>query len=110
MSKTIKLPENFFGKEDRKKLESFGGHSIALGRATRWHWARDSDGDDVFEIFSGGSDEVLIARILRDREQDAFCAFDATQTLITSGSLEHVFAGLESHLARLHGEAPGHID
>ena len=50
MTEIIKLPENFIGKEDREKMESFGGHEISHGRATRWHWGEDADGDDVFEI------------------------------------------------------------
>ena len=95
MTEIIKLPENFIGKEDREKMESFGGHEISHGRATRWHWGEDADGDDVFEIHSGGEDEMLVSRISRDRELDTFCAHDAPGKLIVSGKLEHIMAELE---------------
>ena len=101
------LPANFIGKKDREKLKSFAGHTIAHGRATRWHWDKDADGNDVFEIYRGGEDEVLAARINRERDQDSFYALDATGGLIASGVLEHVFAELEAYFARLHGELPG---
>jgi hypothetical protein len=107
MTDIISLPDNFIGKEDREKLESFGGHTIAHGRATRWHWNKDADGDDVFEMFHGGADETLAARINRDRKQDVFCARGATDEQIASGTLEHVLAELEAYFARLHGEGPG---
>lgn len=106
MSKTITLPDNFIGKEDRERLESFGGHTIAHGRATRWHWDKDASGDDVFEIYRGGADEVLSARVHRDRKQDAFCAEDGEGHSIGSGSLEHVMAEMEQYFIRLHGELP----
>jgi hypothetical protein len=106
MSKIINLPDNFIGKEDRDRLESFAGHTIAHGRATRWHWGKDDQGDDVFEIYLGGEQELLAARISRDRELDAFCARDPAGDLIASGILEHVFAALEMYFARLHGEPP----
>jgi hypothetical protein len=106
MTKTIKLPDNFIGKEDREKLESFGGHTIAHGRATRWHWGKDADGDDVFVIFRGGKDEKLAASIQRDRKLDAFCAHDADGNTIGSGDLEHIMSELEDYFIRLHGEVP----
>ena len=106
MSQIINLPANFIGKDDREKLESFGGHTIAHGRATRWHWDRNARGDDVFEIYHGGQRETLTARISRDRDLDAFRARDATGDLIVSSTLEHVFAELEAYFTRLHGEGP----
>jgi hypothetical protein len=106
MSKIIKLPANFIGKEDREKLESFGGHTIAHARATRWHWDKDADGNDVFEMYRGGTSEMVFVRINRDRELDAFCARDPAGSLITSGALEHVFTELEKYLVRLYGDAP----
>lgn len=106
MTKTIKLPQNFIGKQDRKNLESFGGHTIAHGRATRWHWAHSANGDDVFEIFRGGEDEVLATRIKRDRKQDMFFAHDGSDGLIASGTLEHIMAELERYFIQLHGEGP----
>jgi hypothetical protein len=106
MSEIIRLPDNFIGKEDREKLESFGGHTIARGRATRWHWGRDADGDDIFEIYPGSADNTLAISICRNRELDAFCARDATGLSIASGTLDHVFAELEAYFVRVHGEGP----
>ena len=84
-------------------MESFGGHTIAHGRATRWHWDKDSNGDDVFEIYRGGADEVLAARISRNRKMDAFCAHDGIGKLIEAGTLTHVMAELEKYFIRSHG-------
>jgi hypothetical protein len=106
VSDIIHLPGNIIGREDRDRLESFGGHTIARGRATRWRWDKDADGDEVFEIYRGGKDEVLVVRISRDRERDAFWARDILGGSVVSGTLEHVLAKLEVHLARLHGEEP----
>ncbi len=108
MTKTIKLPDNFIAKEDGEKLESFGGHPIGRGRATRWHWAHDANGDDVFEIFRGGVNEEPAARIRRDREQDALRVDDHSEQAICTGALEHVLAELENCCARLHSEGPGY--
>jgi len=106
MTRIIKLPDNFIGKEDREKLESFAGHTIAHGRATRWHWGRNAAGDDNFEIHTGGADDRLAVKISRDREQDAFCAQDTAGVTIASGTLDHVFAELEVFFIRMHGERP----
>jgi hypothetical protein len=106
MAKIITLPDNLIGEDDREKIESFGGHTIAHGRATRWHWGKNDNGDDVFEFYRGGADEVLAARIYRDRKQDVFCAQDGSEKMITSGALEHVLAELDKYFARLHGEVP----
>jgi len=104
MAKIVNLPPNVISKEDKERLEAFGGHTIAHGRATRWHWAQDATGDDIFEFYIGGDDEVLAARISRDREHDAFLATDSQGQTITSGTLDHVFAELEDFFTRLHGE------
>ena len=106
MTDIIELPDNFIGNEDKVKLESFGGHTIAHGRATRWHWGKNAGGDDLFEIYCGGSHEVLAIRIHRDREMDAFCAHDVNDELITSGTLEHIMTELEDYFIRLHSEMP----
>jgi hypothetical protein len=106
MAEIIELPQNFFGKEDREKLESFGGHEIAHGRVTRWHWSKDQDGDDVFEIFKGGPDEYLVARVSRDRDRHAYCAHDADEQHLVSGALDHVMAELDQWLASMHNETP----
>lgn len=105
----FELSENHMSKEDRKKLESFGGHTIAHGRATRWHWIKKTDGGDVFEIFRGGAEEIFAARIYRDGKQDLFFAHSGSLELQTSGALEHVLAETDSYLIRLHGESPNTI-
>lgn len=106
MSDVVQLPENFIGKEDRERLESFGGHTIAHGRATRWHWTSNERGDDVFEIYRGGADEELAYRLTRDRRKDVFRVRDHRGREAASGDLEHVMAQLEHLLASDHGETP----
>ncbi|MGB7932633.1 MAG: hypothetical protein WCH04_10500 [Gammaproteobacteria bacterium] len=106
MTEIIRLPDNFIGKEDRERLESFAGHTIARGRATRWHWGKDANRDDIFEIYPGSADNTLAISISRNRELDAFCARDAAGQSITSGTLEHVFAELEAYFIRVHDEGP----
>jgi hypothetical protein len=95
MAQVIHLPDNFIGKADRERLESYGAHVIVHRRAVRWHWAKDFGGGDVFEIYKGGPRETLIARIRRDRSRDLFRAEDAAGGLIVAGTLEHVMAVLE---------------
>lgn len=106
MSDIVQLPENFIGREDREKLESFGGHTIARGRATRWHWANDEQGGDVFEIYRGGIDEVLAYRVSRDRKHGVFRVRDGHEREVLRGDLEHVMTGLEKMLSMEHGEFP----
>jgi hypothetical protein len=106
MTRVIRLPDNFIGKEDRDKLESYAGHTIARGRATRWSWGKCADGDDRFEIHTGGADDRLAVTVSRNREQDAFYVCDAAGRLITTGPLDHVFAELEDYFIRIHGERP----
>jgi len=106
MTEIIRLPDNFIGKEDRERLESFAGHTIARGRATRWHWGKDANGDDIFEIYPGSADNTLAISISRNRELDAFCARDAAGQSITSGTLEHVFAELEAYFIRVNDDGP----
>jgi hypothetical protein len=105
MADIFEIPDNFIGKLDRNKLESFGGYTIAHGRATRWHWSKDTNGDDVFEIYRGGVNEELAARIRRNRKKDIFCAYDAKNKPIASGVLAHVMSGLERYFNRknIHG-------
>lgn len=105
MTEIIILPDNFIGKEDREKLESFAAHTIAHGRATHWQWDKDADGGDSFEIYPVGADNRLTVRISRNRELDRYFASDADQSIVW-GTLEHVFAELELYFVRLHGEGP----
>ncbi|HYQ70395.1 MAG TPA: hypothetical protein VET88_00555 [Gammaproteobacteria bacterium] len=106
MTEIIRLPDNIIGKEDRERLESFAGHTIARGRATRWHWGKNAAGDDVFEIYTGGAHEVLAVDISRDRRRDEYQARDVAGHPVARGMLEHVFAELEAYFIRLHGEQP----
>jgi len=106
MSEIVQLPDNFIGKEDRDKLESFGGHTIAHGRATRWHWTADERGAHLFEIYRGGAEEELAYRVSRDRRRDVFRAHDARGREAAAGSLDHVMAQLDQLLAAEHGETP----
>lgn len=105
MAEITQLPDNFIGKNDRERLEAFGGHSISRGRATRWQWSSDS-ADDRFEIFTGGADEQRIASVIRDRQADCFRALDANGRELANGDLEHVMAALERYLVVRHGEMP----
>lgn len=106
MAQIFELPSNFFGKEDRERVESFAAHEITHGRATRWHWAKDDDNDDIFQLFAGGADESLVLTLSRDRKQDAYCAHDGEGQHLVSGPLDHVMAHVDQFLATLHGEPP----
>jgi hypothetical protein len=106
MTKIIKLPNNFIGKEDREKLESFARHTIARGRATRWYWGRNAEGDDQFAICSHGADLQLAVTISRDRKQDEYYARDTVGDMIAQGAIEHLFAELEVYFIRLLNEQP----
>ena len=103
MTEIIRLADNIISKEDREQLQSFGGHVIAHGRATRWHWNKNGD-DDVFDIYRGGADEELAVSISRNRKLDAFYATDASGKVIATGVLDHVMAELDQYFIRLHGE------
>lgn len=106
MGEVTELPENFIGKDDRERLEAFGGHTIGRGRATRWHWDRDTAGDDRFALYAGGAEEHCIASVARDRSADLFRAFDADRRELANGDLEHVMASLDLYLQARHGELP----
>jgi hypothetical protein len=105
LAEITKLPDNFIGKDDRERLEAFGGHTIARGRATRWQWLSDSAGD-VFEVFAGGADEQRVASVTRDRRADCFRAFNAKGRELANGDLEQVMAALERYFMVRHGELP----
>jgi hypothetical protein len=106
MKQVLNFPANRMSPRDRQRLESFGGHSIARGRATRWSWAEDVDGDEVFHIFRGGPEETLAVRISRENGDEGFMARDGGLAPLASGSLGHVLAVLDDLLTRLHGELP----
>lgn len=102
--KVISLPNNPITPPDQEKLESFGGHEIARGRATRFTWNQDEGGDPVFDIYRGGANEKLAIRIGRHREKDEFYAQNGSGKSIVTGTLDHVMAVLDKNLARDHGE------
>ena len=106
MVEITRLAENFIGKDDRERLEAFGGHSIAHGRATRWHWSETVDGSECFEIFAGGADERRVARVTRDRRADLFRVFESDNRELANGTLEQAMAALEAFLRTRHGEPP----
>lgn len=92
----VRLPNDFIGKAEEVKLESFGAHLIAHGAATRWHWRRSNGFDVEFEVFRGGSDEELLVRISRDKSRSTFHAVDASGGRVAQGSLEHVMTVVDS--------------
>ncbi|WP_101069168.1 hypothetical protein [Roseovarius salinarum] len=102
----IRLADNLIGLSDRQALESYGAHVIGHGWATRFAWAWDADGDPHFDIFSGGADEVLAARIGRDRAAHVFYALDAEGARMVEGTLDHVMAELDRRFAAAHGQGP----
>lgn len=102
----VELPENFIGVEDAERLESFGAHLIAHGRATRWHWNREHGIDVAFEIFRGGPHEELMFAIRRDRDKDAFYVTDSSGRVVEEGSLDHVMAVVDSAARAAYGDPP----
>ena len=107
-SKVIRLPDGFIGKEDEGRLESFGGHLVATGLATRWHWSREAGIDVGFEVFHGGADERLLLTITRDRERDVFVATDATGRVFAEGTLDRVMASADELARVIHGKPGRH--
>lgn len=104
MSDIIRLADNIISKEDHEQLQSFGGHVVSHGRATRWHWTKNEAGENIFEIFRGGADEELAISISRNRKQDAYYAHDPAGKVIAAGVLDHVMAELDRYFIELHGE------
>ncbi|WP_439155965.1 hypothetical protein [Yoonia sp.] len=93
----IRLAENIIGPTDQKRLESYGAHVIQHGWATRFTWT-EHDGDPLFDIFRGGADEHLAARIGRHRDRHEFFAEDAAGQQIAAGTLAHVMAEIDTFL------------
>lgn len=101
--KIVELPDGFIGKDDEARLESFGGHLIGRGRATRWHWNRERGVDIAFELFRGGADEAFLLAIKRDRVKDVFYILDAAGERLEEGKLDHVMTVVDS-LTRAEGD------
>lgn len=93
----IRLAKNLIGPADHRRLESYGTHVMQTGLATRFAWSEES-GDPRFDIFRGGPDEVLAARVGRHRAQHEFFAEDAGGQQIAAGTLDHVMAELDAYL------------
>ena len=106
MADIFELPEDFIGKEDEQRLRSFGGHLIANGCATRWHWERRRNVDVAFEVFHGGADESLLFAITRDREEDVFLARDPAGGVLARGKLDHVMAILDAFARGMRSDEP----
>lgn len=104
MPDIVNLPENFIGKDDESRLESFGAHLIAHGRATRWHWNREHGIDVSFEILAGGRKERLVVSVVRDRERDRFIARDPGGSVLAEGPLDHVMAVVDKLGRRTDGD------
>lgn len=106
MADIIDLPEDFIGKEDQQRLESFGGHLVSHGCSSRWQWNRERGFDVAFEIFRGGPAEELFVSITRHRGEDVFYATDAARKVLARGSLEHIMAVVDQAAAAWHGGLP----
>jgi hypothetical protein len=104
MGQLERLPGNFFSKVDQARLESFAGHEIAHGRATRWRW-RQTDAGESFALLGDGAD-LCIAAVVRDRAAGCFRAYDGERRELANGDLAHVMAALEHYLTARHGEPP----
>jgi hypothetical protein len=104
--KIIELPQDFIGMEDQARLESFGGHLIARGLATRWHWNRSHGIDVAFEIYRGGVDETLFCSIRRDHAHDVFYVHGGSANLRDRGKLDHVMASVDAAAHAAHDDSP----
>ena len=91
-------------RDTHMKIEGPAALEAQLCFVQDWHWARDDKHDAVFEIFRGGANEELIARVYRDREHDVFIVCNEPGGTISTGTLEHVMAEMEEYFMRIHGE------
>lgn len=108
--KVIKLPDAYFSKEDEQRLESFGAHLIAHGKATRWRWVRKNGIDVAFNVYRGGPDEVLMFSFSRDREREGergyYLLTDATGRTLEKGKLERLMFTADLLATPDPGDAP----
>lgn len=104
--KVVKLPDEFIGKDDEARLESFGAHLIAHGIATRWHWRRLRGIDVAFEIYRGGAEEELFVSIKRDRRNGVFTVKDGYGRLIDAGTLERIMTTIDAQARRGNWDPP----
>lgn len=101
----FRLADNPIGPADQRRLESYGAHVIQHGWATRYSWSEE-DGDPRFDIFRGGADEELAARVGRHRDRHEFFAEDSAGGEVVAGMLDHVMAELDSYLKPDTGDFP----
>ncbi len=106
--KVVKLPDAFFSKEDEQRLESFGAHLIAHGKATRWRWARQNGIDVAFDVYRGGPDEELMFSFSRDRERERgyYQLTDAAGRTLEKGKLERLMFTADQLSTPDPGDAP----
>ena len=102
----VQLPANPFSGADRARLERFGVNSVACNRATHWSWATDTNGRQVFDIYRGNDEQVLVTRISRDRGGAGFRVRDVLDGRIAEGALEPVLNRLARYLANKQGSEP----
>lgn len=100
----VRLAKNLISPADRRWLESYGAHVIKHGWATRFSWSEE-DGDPRFDIYRGGADEWVAARVGRRRDRHEFFAEAETGQEIVAGTLDHVMAELDTYLEG--GAMPG---
>jgi hypothetical protein len=105
-AKIVQLPRDFIGKDDEQKLESWGAHLLARGRATRWKWTREHGFDVAFEIFIGGVDEMLAFSIRRDQRNDIFYVTDRKGRIMDNGRLDRIMATVDIFAQQLQGDQP----
>lgn len=102
----VKLPDDFIGKEDEVKLESFGAHLMEHGVVSRWNWRRLNGIDVAFLLYQGAPHARLMACIGRDRRRDLFYADDAQGRRLREGTLEAVMASVDAYARSPHPAYP----
>lgn len=104
--KIVNLPDDFIGKEDEQKLESYGAHLVGLGYATRYHWKRQDGIIVAFEVYRGGVDEEFLFAIKRDSEGDYYYVEDTSAAEAGRGTLEHVMVVGDELAHVVRGDSP----
>lgn len=103
MGEIITLPDNFMTLSDRKALQSFGGREISHGRAFRYEWGQNKNGDPIFKIYSTEEDGRLILSILRNRKKHIYTVYNHEGEYVVSGKLDQVMAVLDRRLTHSNG-------
>ena len=103
MGEVIRLPINFIGKLDQRRLEIFGGHMLATGRATSWQWDLNDQGADMFSVYTGATNKKLAAWIERDQTLSRFRGYDGLGRIIAEGPIYEVIFTMDKFFKKLHG-------